>query len=114
MLRRLWCGATVVGNAAHRLISWSSICGRAVPNKHLPKSLLVGGTPQNVLDWGTLFAALMGTTAPFAWWLNTLILLVIAFGFALGSERLLHKFHRGMVKTWQGTLHACKVRAPRA
>lgn len=62
---------------------------------------LVGGTPLSVLDWDQLVVALvMGTQLP-SWWPNAVILLVIAFGFALGSERLLRKFHRGMVETWQ-------------
>lgn len=63
--------------------------------------LLVGSTPPNVLDWSDLFAVLMGTTAPPAWWLNALSLLVIAVVFALGSERLMRRFYRGMVETWQ-------------
>jgi hypothetical protein len=43
----------------------------------------------------------MGTSAPPAWWLNALALLVIAVAFALGSERLMRRFYRGMVETWQ-------------
>jgi hypothetical protein len=62
---------------------------------------LVGSTPLSVVDWGQLAVALtMGTQLP-PWWPHAVILLVIAFGFALGSERLLRKFHRGMVETWQ-------------
>jgi hypothetical protein len=63
--------------------------------------LLVGSTPPNVLDWSELLAVLMGTTALPAWWLNALALLVIAVAFALGSERLMRRFYRGMVETWQ-------------
>ncbi|WP_141509158.1 hypothetical protein [Candidatus Chloroploca asiatica] len=62
---------------------------------------LVGTTPQNVLDWGHLVTALGGTTSVPAWWPNALLLVAMSFAFALGSERLLRRFSRGMVETWQ-------------
>lgn len=43
----------------------------------------------------------MSNTAVPAWWPNALLLLAITFAFALGSERLLRKFYRGMIETWQ-------------
>lgn len=63
--------------------------------------MLVGKTPQNVLDWGQILAALVSNTTVPAWWPNALLLLAITFAFALGSERLLRKFYRGMIETWQ-------------
>lgn len=67
--------------------------------KWLP--ILVGRPPRNVLDWGQILSALVKNTVVPAWWPNAALLVVIAFAFALGSERLLRKFYRGMVETWQ-------------
>lgn len=67
--------------------------------KWLP--VLVGNTPQNVLDWSQILSALIANTAVPVWWPHALALLLIALAFALGSEQLLRKFYRGMVETWQ-------------
>ncbi len=72
---------------------------RPIAAKWLP--VLVGTSPENVLDWGQILIALVTNTAAPVWWPNALTLLLIAFAFALGSERLLRKFYRGMVETWQ-------------
>jgi hypothetical protein len=63
--------------------------------------MLVSTTPQNVLDWGQILAALVSNTNVPAWWPNALLLVAITFAFALGSERLLRKFYRGMIETWR-------------
>lgn len=63
--------------------------------------VLVGKTPQNVLDWVQILTALVGKMTVPAWWPNVLLLVAMSFAFALGSERLLSKFYRGMIETWQ-------------
>jgi hypothetical protein len=62
--------------------------------------VLVGTAPQNVGDWATIGTALLANTPVPSWWPNAGSLLAIALAFALGSERLLQKFYRGMRETW--------------
>jgi hypothetical protein len=62
---------------------------------------LLGATPVNVLQWGTLIrTAIVGEPVP-SWTLNAVIILLVATGLALGSERLLRRFWAGLVETWR-------------
>jgi hypothetical protein len=62
---------------------------------------LLGGAPANVLQWHPVITRLVsGGTLP-AWSTNAMLLMLIAIGLALGSERLMRKFWTGLVETWR-------------
>lgn len=61
---------------------------------------LLGGAPASVLQWHPLVTSLVsGSTLP-SWTINAVLLLALASGLALGSERLMRKFWSGLAETW--------------
>jgi hypothetical protein len=61
---------------------------------------LLGGAPASVLQWHLVVTSLVsGATLPI-WTVNAMLLLALATGLALGSERLMRKFWRGLAETW--------------
>lgn len=61
---------------------------------------LLGGAPTNVLQWHPLVTSLVSGASLPIWTGNALILLALATGLALGSERLMRKFWTGLTETW--------------
>jgi hypothetical protein len=61
---------------------------------------LLGGTPTNMLQWHPLVTSLVSGASLPIWTVNALVLLALATGLALGSERLMRKFWTGLAETW--------------
>lgn len=62
---------------------------------------LLGAAPSNVLQWHAIFSLFIAGQALPAWTSNASILLLLATGLALGSERLMRKFWFGLSETWR-------------
>jgi hypothetical protein len=53
-----------------------------------------------VLQWHALGSSLVAGASLPSWTVSALVLLALATGLALGSERLMRKFWTGLSETW--------------